>query len=61
MIRDLQNKIALFTTEMERLNLLVSEKTALAEKWRNRFNELESNTLDKDRLINTMKAEMNKL
>lgn len=46
---------------MERLNLLVSDKTALAEKWRNRFNELEQGSLDKDREINTLKAEMNKL
>jgi len=46
---------------MERLNLLIREKNETAEKWRNRFNELEQSTLDKDRLINTLKAEMNKL
>jgi uncharacterized coiled-coil DUF342 family protein len=46
---------------MERLNLLVREKSEMAEKWRNRFNELEQSSLDKDREINTLKAELNKL
>lgn len=39
------------TTEVERMNVLTSEKNKEIDRWKSRYNEAETNSLEKDRLI----------
>jgi len=57
----LQGKIALMTTEVERMNVLTSEKNKEIDRWKSRYNEAETNSLEKDRLIIQLNTEIQKL
>lgn len=60
-MRELNNKIALLTTELERVNMLITQKNKDLEKWKSRFNELEMLSLEKDRNNNGMSIEIKRL
>ncbi|KAM3143272.1 hypothetical protein pb186bvf_004604 [Paramecium bursaria] len=57
-IKDLMGKIALLTSEMERMNVLVSQKQTDIDKWKKRFNDQEVVTLERDRTINQLGSEL---
>lgn len=46
------------TTEVERMNVLTSEKNKEIDRWKNRYNEAETNSLEKDRLIIQLNTEI---
>jgi len=49
------------TTEVERMNVLTSEKNKEIDRWKSRYNEAETNSLEKDRLIIQLNTEIQKL
>ncbi|CAD8205581.1 unnamed protein product [Paramecium pentaurelia] len=60
-IRELQSKLALMTTEVERVNVLNNQKNNEMERWKGRFQDIETESLDKDSRLTQLNTEMSRL